>query len=189
MRPNVAFGALDASNATLGALDATNATLGRMVLRMYGRDDWEQTWRHGSRSIVVWESKDLVRWSEPRQVQVAPETAGNVWAPEAFYDPVRGAYVVFWASTIHPADDPGHTTTSYNRIMSATTRDFRTFSEPKTWFDPGHSVIDSTVIRHDGEYYRFRRTTAAPAAVARPRAAGTSPRRSPLCSPARPTTS
>ena len=131
-------------------------------LRMYGRDDWEQSWRHGSRSIVVWESADLVRWSAPRLVQVASETAGNVWAPEAFYDPARGAYVVFWASNIYPADDPGHTTTSYNRIMYATTRDFRTFSEPKTWFDPGHSVIDSTVIRNDGEYYRFSQDDRGP---------------------------
>jgi hypothetical protein len=122
-------------------------------LRMYGRDDWEQSWRHGSRSIVVWESADLVRWSAPRLVQVAPETAGNVWAPE---------YVVFWASNVYPADDPGHVTTSYNRIMYATTRDFRTFSEPKTWFDPGHSVIDSTVIRNDGEYYRFSQDDRGP---------------------------
>jgi len=131
-------------------------------LRMYGRDDWERTWRHGSRSIVVWESADLVRWSAPRLVQVAPDTAGNVWAPEAFYDPVRGEYVVFWASTLYPADDPGHTTQSYNRIVYATTRDFRTFSAPKPWFDPGHSVIDSTVLRHDGEYYRFSQDDRGP---------------------------
>ncbi|MFB9683488.1 glycoside hydrolase family 43 protein [Amycolatopsis plumensis] len=131
-------------------------------LRMYGRDDWEQSWRHGSRSIVVWESADLVRWSAPRLVPVAPETAGNVWAPEAVYDPARGEYVVFWASNIYPADDPGHVTTSYNRIMFATTRDFRTFSEPRTWFDPGHSVIDSTVIRDGGQYYRFSQDDRGP---------------------------
>jgi hypothetical protein len=29
MRPNVAFGALDAPNVAFGALNATNATLGR----------------------------------------------------------------------------------------------------------------------------------------------------------------
>jgi hypothetical protein len=40
-------------------------------LRMYGSDDWDQAQRRGSRSIVVWESKDLVRWSEPRLVEVA----------------------------------------------------------------------------------------------------------------------
>ena len=40
-------------------------------------------------------------------------------------------------------------------MMYATTRDFRTFSEPKVWIDPGYSVIDSTVIKHGGTYYRF----------------------------------
>jgi glycosyl hydrolase family 43 len=131
-------------------------------LRMYGRDDWDEAQRRGSRSIVVWESKDLVRWSEPRLVPVAPETAGHVWAPEAFYDPARGAYVVFWASTLYPAGDAGHTTESHNRMMYATTKDFRTFSEPKVWFDPGHSVIDSTVVRHNGTYYRFSQDDRGP---------------------------
>jgi hypothetical protein len=131
-------------------------------LRMYGSDDWDQAQRRGSRSIVVWESKDLVRWSEPRLAEVAPETAGHVWAPEAFYDPARGEYVVFWASTLYPADDPDHATESHNRMMYATTKDFRTFSAPKVWFDPGHSVIDSTVIRHDGAYYRFSQDDRGP---------------------------
>jgi hypothetical protein len=45
----------------------------------------------------------------------------------------------------------------------ATTRGFRTFSEPKVWNDPGHSVIDSTVIRHDGEFYRFTKDERDPA--------------------------
>jgi hypothetical protein len=31
----------------------------------------------------VWEAADLVRWSAPGLVPVAPETAGNVWAPDA----------------------------------------------------------------------------------------------------------
>ncbi|MEV7094849.1 glycoside hydrolase family 43 protein [Amycolatopsis sp. NPDC051045] len=131
-------------------------------LRMYGRDDWDQAQRHGSRSIVVWESTDLVRWGEPRLVAVAPDTAGHAWAPEAFYDPVRGAYVVFWASTLYPPGDPGHTTESHNRIMYATTEDFRTFGEPRVWFDPGHSVIDSTVIEHNGTYHRFSQDDRGP---------------------------
>jgi hypothetical protein len=40
-------------------------------------------------------------------------------------------------------------------MMYATTRDFRTFSEPRIWNDPGHPVLDSTVIRHEETYYRF----------------------------------
>src|SRR5690606_12262578 len=40
----------------------------------------------GSRYIEVWESTDLVNWSEQRHVLVASENAGNAWAPEAYYD-------------------------------------------------------------------------------------------------------
>jgi hypothetical protein len=103
----------------------------------------------------VWESTDLVHWSAQRHVKVSPDTAGNTWAPEAYYDTSIGAYVVFWASKIYAANDPNHTGNTYNKMLYATTRDFRTFSEPKVWVDPGYSVIDSTVIKDGDTYYRF----------------------------------
>ncbi|MGP3957707.1 family 43 glycosylhydrolase [Nonomuraea sp. 3N208] len=124
-------------------------------LRIFGNGNWDAAQRTGSKSIMVWESTDLVNWSEGRLVKVSPDTAGNTWAPEAYYDDTIGAYVVFWASKLYAADDPNHTGNTYNRMMYATTRDFRTFSEPKVWVDPGYSVIDSTVIKHDGTYYRY----------------------------------
>jgi len=124
-------------------------------LRIYGNGNWDAAQRTGSRSIMVWESTDLVHWTDQRLVRVSPDTAGNTWAPEAFYDPSIGRYVVFWASKIYAEDDPGHAGSTYNKMMYATTTDFRTFSEPRVWLDPGHSVIDSTVISHDGVFYRF----------------------------------
>ena len=124
-------------------------------LRIYGNGNWDAAQRTGSRSIMVWESTDLVNWTDQRLVKVSPDTAGNTWAPEAYYDEGLGAYVVFWASKIYAANDPGHTGSTYNKMMYATTRDFRTFSEPKVWVDPGYSVIDSTVVKHGGTYYRY----------------------------------
>ncbi|MEO6084444.1 MAG: glycoside hydrolase family 43 protein [Umezawaea sp.] len=124
-------------------------------LRMYQGPSWDQVQRTGSRSIVIWESSDLVTWSAPRLQQVADATAGNVWAPEAYYDAATGRYVVFWASKLYAASDSGHTANTYNRMMYATTSDFRTFSAPQVWVDPGYSVIDSTVIADAGTYYRF----------------------------------
>jgi beta-xylosidase len=124
-------------------------------LKIYGNGDWDAAQRHGSRSIMVWESRDLVNWSTQRSVQVSPPTAGNTWAPEAYWDAKRGVYVVFWASKLYAADDPDHKGSSYNRMMYATTSDFTTFSEAKVWVDPGYSVIDSTVIEHQGTYYRY----------------------------------
>ncbi|NHC44917.1 family 43 glycosylhydrolase [Motilibacter aurantiacus] len=116
---------------------------------------WDASQRQGSRYIEVWESTDLKTWSDQRHVLVSPETAGNTWAPEAYYDESLGSYVVFWASKLYAANDPGHTGNTYNRMLYATTRDFVTFSEPKIWQDRGESRIDSTVIRESGTYYRF----------------------------------
>ncbi|QRK11372.1 family 43 glycosylhydrolase [Archangium violaceum] len=116
---------------------------------------WDAAQRTGSKYIEVWESHDLVTWSEQRHVKVSPDTAGNTWAPEAYYDESIGAYVVFWASKLYDPSDTNHTGTSYNRMLYATTRDFVTFSEPRLWQDPGMSVIDSTVLKEGETYYRF----------------------------------
>lgn len=116
---------------------------------------WDSSQRQGSQSIEVWESTDLVNWSEQRHVKVSPDSAGNTWAPEAHYDEKIGAYVVYWASKIYADNDPNHTGGTHNKMMYSTTRDFRTFTEAKVWNDPGNSVIDSTVIKEGDSYYRF----------------------------------
>ncbi|MFF2730454.1 immunoglobulin-like domain-containing protein [Streptomyces sp. NPDC058008] len=136
-------------------------------LRMYGESGgWDRVQRTGSRSVVVRESTDLVHWTDPWLAEVAPETAGNAWAPEAYWDEGLGSYVVLWASALYAADDPEHTGSTYNRMLRATTRDFRTFGEPTVWHDPGHSVIDSTVIRHEGVHYRFTKDERDPSSAA-----------------------
>ncbi|MGK3941872.1 family 43 glycosylhydrolase [Streptomyces caeruleatus] len=122
-------------------------------LRIYGNGDWDASQRTGSKSVMVWESTDLVHWTNQRLVKVSPDSAGNTWAPEAYYDTKLGEYVVFWASKLY--DNEAHSGDTYNRMMYATTRDFYTFSEPKVWIDRGYSVIDSTMIQHDGTYYRL----------------------------------
>ncbi|MFE0948455.1 family 43 glycosylhydrolase [Streptomyces mutabilis] len=133
-------------------------------LRMYRNSSgsWDEVQRHGSKSIMVWESTDLVHWTDQRLVKVAPDNAGNTWAPEAYWDDELDAYVVFWASKLYADDDPDHTGSTYNKMLYATTKDFRTFSEPKVWNDPGYSVIDSTVVEHEGTYYRYTKDERDP---------------------------
>ncbi|MGW6929177.1 immunoglobulin-like domain-containing protein [Lentzea sp. NPDC054927] len=118
---------------------------------------WDAAMRHGSRYLEIWESTDLVTWSDQRHVLVSEATAGMTWAPEATYDPLIGAYVVYWASNVYLPSDEDHTGSTYPRMMYATTRDFRTFTTPQVWNDPGRGVIDSTVLK-DGEHY-YRVTT------------------------------
>lgn len=126
-------------------------------LRIARRDPktaWEDSVQAGSRSIVIWESNDLLSWSNPRLVEVAPPTAGNAWAPEATFDPAGGTYLVYWASTLRsPSTDQAGG--SYHRMLCANTTDFKSFSPARVWIDRGWSVIDSTVVEADGVFYRF----------------------------------
>lgn len=122
-------------------------------LKIYGNGNWDRAQRHGSRSVLVWESTDMVNWSEERLLEVAPESAGNTWAPEIFYDETTGDYTIFWASSIYT--NPAHTGTIRQRIMYVKTRDFRTVTAAQTYFDPGYAVIDTTMIKHGDQIFRF----------------------------------
>ena len=130
-------------------------------LRIYGGDDagWDAWTRHGSRELVVWRSTDLVHWSAPWLLEVAPPQAGMAWAPEATYDPTTGEFAVTFSSKLYPDDDPEHATTSYSRVMVARTRDFRTASPARVLIDRGSGVIDTTVLpaslSPDGRVHRF----------------------------------
>lgn len=119
--------------------------------------------RNGSKYIEIWESNDLVNWSNERHVKVSSDYAGNTWAPEAYWDDELGEYVVYWASNLYDTEDNSlsvRTKPTYNRMMYATTKDFITFSEPKTWIDvdrrggDGSGSIDVTVQKQGDTYYR-----------------------------------
>ncbi|WP_198586775.1 RICIN domain-containing protein [Glycomyces xiaoerkulensis] len=122
-------------------------------LKIHGDGDWDRASRHGSRSLVVWESSDLVNWSSARLEQVSPESAGNTWAPEAYWDPSQNAFVVYWASKLYSTGD--HSDDTYHRMMYSTTTDFRNFSPAQVWVDKGYSTIDSTIAEDGGTYYRY----------------------------------
>ncbi|KAF2680445.1 glycoside hydrolase family 43 protein [Lentithecium fluviatile CBS 122367] len=122
---------------------------------------WGAAVTKGSLYLEVWESHDLINWSQQRHVKVSPPTAGNTWAPEAYFDPTIGSYVVFWASSLYAESDTNHTGSTYHRMLYATTRDFVTFSEPQIWQDAGMSRIDSTVIKEGDNFFRFTKDEGA----------------------------
>ena len=111
-------------------------------------NDFNEGSKFASRSIVIWESTDLANWSEPR---LSPElvggTAGNAWAPEAYWDPLVNAYIVVFAARFWSADDPQRNGPQPpNQLMYVTTNDFVTFSEAQVYFSPGYPVIDATFL-------------------------------------------
>lgn len=118
-------------------------------LSMHRIKDWTKAVREGSRAIIIWESTDLVTWSAPRRVEVAPPDAGCTWAPEAVYDAEKGDYLVFWASTTKGDNFSKH------RIWAARTKDFKTFGAPFIYIEKPTAVIDTTIVRDSGAYYRF----------------------------------
>lgn len=118
-------------------------------LKIYGNNDWNAAQNSGSQSLMVWESTDLVNWSDQRMVEVSAEIgAGCTWAPEATYDPATGEYVVYWASRTPSVDNK-------QRVYYAKTRDFYTFTEPQLYIEKDQSSIDTTMIENDGTYYRY----------------------------------
>lgn len=123
-------------------------------LSIYNRRDDSNRWgtcqTSGSQSIVIWESDDLINWSDASLVKVAPDNAGCTWAPECIYDAEKDAYMVFWASKT--ADD----NYSLQRIYKSYTTDFKTFTAPEVYIDGGNvSNIDTTITSYKGVYYRF----------------------------------
>ncbi|WP_169747658.1 alpha-L-arabinofuranosidase C-terminal domain-containing protein [Demequina iriomotensis] len=127
----------------------------------YGSYDFGTAQETGSRRLNVWESTDLVHWSDQRSIVVSSDLAGNTWAPEAYYDEDAGEYVVYWASNLYETSDTTSRdfATTYNRMMYVTTRDFVTFTEPQEWVDvkrgTGRGMIDATVVKDGDTYYRF----------------------------------
>ena len=134
-------------------------------------DTWNGIWSissgtggSGSHGIVVWESDDLVNWSEPWIAEIAPENAGCTWAPEFIYDAMTGEYVVYWSATTIELNENEEITQEYENhaIYYAKARDFRTFTEPVLYHAGGTDssgkrikVIDSTMIEDNGKYYRY----------------------------------
>ena len=149
-------------------------------LSVYTRGGWGnnagQATKTGSHSIILWESHDLVEWTEGRQIEVARPDAGMAWAPEMIYCEETGEYLIFFSSTI--IDDVSKGTSANilwrDCVYFTSTRDFVHFGETKR-FIPGtdyqpevtsrneseskaenndqRKVIDGSVIKIDDYYY------------------------------------
>ena len=85
----------------------------------------------GSKSITIWESHDLVNWTDARLIPVAREDAGMAWAPEMIYSEETGEYVIFFSSTIIEEENNEPFIAERDCIYYTTTRDFLHFGETK----------------------------------------------------------
>ncbi len=121
--------------------------------------DWSRAQYRGSKAIIVWESSDLINWSKPRRVEVAVSEAGCTWAPEAFWDSDRREFLVFWAS-MTPKDGK-----TKQIIYSSRTKDFKNFSPAGLYIEKTNHIIDTTIVKDKGNYYRFSKDESSKAII------------------------
>lgn len=116
---------------------------------------WTTEWKGGN-GFGYASSKDLIHWSKEEYIPVMehePDVV-NVWAPEIFYDDEANRYIIIWASTIPFRFEKGEEEENNNhRMYYVTTKDFKTFSKTKLFFDPGFSVIDCVIVKRGKDDY------------------------------------
>ncbi|MEU1006151.1 glycoside hydrolase family 43 protein [Streptomyces tibetensis] len=121
--------------------------------------NWETSINNGSRNLVVWESTDLINWSEPWLLNVAGAIPDgrNAWAPEAIWDPASNDYVLYWA-TNKPVDG-----VKKHRIYSAHTSDFRSITTPQIYIErPGmQEIIDTQIVEMPAGVGNYRYVRAS----------------------------
>lgn len=122
---------------------------------------WDAISRHGSKHLSLWESDDLIHWSEQRLLPIGlencPEEFGCMWAPDILFDRAQGDYLLHWSSSVSTDD--------YRRkaIYYCRTRDFSAFTAPALLYKKEDSgVIDSAMYEEDGQYYLFVKSEGNP---------------------------
>ena len=125
--------------------------------RKYRREFWGQVSRNGSKCLGMWESEDLVNWSEQKLVQVVNDDFGCLWAPDIIFDEKEGDYIVHYSAS-HKSNDFGPKSIWYSR-----TKDFKTYSEPQLLLsNPEGEIIDSAIYEEGGKYYMFVKNHCSP---------------------------
>jgi hypothetical protein len=118
---------------------------------------WTVSWTE--KGIGYASSLDLVHWSEQQYIPVMEheQDAQNAWAPEITYDDRNKNYLIYWATTItnrFPQKDTSTEGKRYNhRMYATTTKDFKTFSPTKLFYEPGFSVIDASIVKAGKKEY------------------------------------
>jgi hypothetical protein len=108
------------------------------------------TWNWRGNSLGYASSPDLITWTEQREIPIMaefPET-NNVWAPETYWDAAKKEWLLIWSSSMKDS-------TAGNRIWFSLTPDFKTFSKPAIFFDPGYVTIDATIFHGKHGPYRL----------------------------------
>lgn len=99
------------------------------------------TWNWRGNSLGHASSPDLITWSEQQEIPIMADfpATNNVWAPETYWDATKSKWLLIWSSSMKDSKEG-------NRIWFSLTPDFKTFSKPAIFFDPGYVSIDATIF-------------------------------------------
>lgn len=113
---------------------------------------WPEAEYNGSLGMHVWESNDLINFSNERivypfKMKDATSEWGCLWAPESIYIKEKKCFFVFFAvmSSLQEGE-------AKQRIYGCFTNDFKEFTKPKIYMEDENHLIDLT-IAYDGKYY------------------------------------
>lgn len=135
---------------------ATDLSLAYGMRNQY-QNSWAEIGRNGSKHFSVWESEDLLNWTEQKLVKIGDDDFGCMWAPDIIFDQQNKDYVLHWSST-HRHNNYGPKSIYYSR-----TEDFKNFTAPEILYTKEDSgVIDSAMYEEDGYYYMFVKSEGNP---------------------------
>lgn len=113
------------------------------------------TWGMEHQGIYHWQSPDLIHWTaaDGSNNGVIPLMNGSygepisdrAYSPEFTYDEANDLFYVYWSSMIN----------NRYQIYYCTTKDWKIFSQPKLYFDPGCGASDLHISKMGNQYYAF----------------------------------
>lgn len=137
---------------------ATDLSLSYCMREKY-ENSWAKVKRDGSNCLMMWESNDLVHWSQEYALPVRKPGTGCCWAPDIIQDKKTGEYVIHWSSPVSEED-------TRMCIWYTRTKDFKEFAKPEILFAKEDSgVIDSCMVEEKGVFYLWVKSDKNPCAV------------------------
>ena len=118
--------------------------------------DWKDINHNGSKCLRMWFTPDLVSFSPEVLHHFGRDDFGCMWAPEVYYEKDTGEYLLHWGSTVKESDY------EHMSIYASTTKDFRSFTEPKLFFDKETEILDSHVRKFGDTYHLFYKNAHNP---------------------------
>jgi Beta-xylosidase len=138
---------------------ATDLSLANCFKTKY-KGNWNNISRYGSKFLCLWESEDLVNWSEQRMLKLGDDNYGCLWAPDVIYDSAMDDYILHWTSS-HLSNNFGDKAIYYSR-----TKNFKVFSNPVLMYRKDDSgIIDSAIYEEGGIYYHFLKSEKNPSGI------------------------